>query len=411
MKSDLDGLMLEHNLDAFIIPNTEGENFHRDYLTGGVHASATVIKKHGSGAVLIVSPMEVDEAAKSGLHVMTFNDFDIININKKHGRNTPEARAALWENILAHFEITGRVTFYGAQDMQSAMYLLGFMSDHFKKRLQVVRDAIPDIFDLASATKDADELEKLRDSGIRASKVMRETRAWLSTHRIKDDQIVDGNSKPLTIGAVKQFVRLKLLENEMEDVRGQMIFAQGRDAGVPHSRGEAEMILCPGQSIVFDLFPRPVGGGYFHDMTRTWCLGYAPEEIQRDFETVQDVFFRSLEGITLDEPTKNLDIQVCKWFESAGHATFYSTSDAQEGYIHSLGHGVGLQIHEDPPVSQFASEKVTFKPGHAVTIEPGLYYPSKGYGIRIEDTVFIEESGQVHNLTDCPYDLVIPLKS
>jgi Xaa-Pro aminopeptidase len=53
---------------------------------------------------------------------------------------------------------------------------------------------------------------------------------------------------------------------------------------------------------------------------------------------------------------------------------------------------------------------MVFKAGNMVTIEPGLYYPDKGYGIRIEDTVYLDENGDLHNLTDCPYDLVIPLE-
>ncbi|NJL95918.1 MAG: aminopeptidase P family protein [Anaerolineae bacterium] len=200
-----------------------------------------------------------------------------------------------------------------------------------------------------------------------------------------------------------------LLQHDLDD-GGVMIFAQGRDAGVPHSRGEAEQPLQAGQTLIFDLFPRPVGGGYYHDMTRTWCLGHAPEHVQRDFGFVLSVFHRSLEEIQLGRRTSEVDKLVCEWMEAAGHPTRLNSPATQEGYVHSLGHGIGLEIHEHPGVSQFSSDKVVFEAGHVVTIEPGVYYPSRGYGIRVEDALYLDTNGDLINLTDCPYDLVIPLQ-
>ena len=73
--------------------------------------------------------------------------------------------------------------------------------------------------------------------------------------------------------------------------------------------------------------------------------------------------------------------------------------------MHTLGHGVGLDVHEEP----FFRAETLLRPGHVFTIEPGLYYPDEGMGCRIEDVLWIDESGGVHNLTDFPYDLVIPM--
>jgi len=410
MRSDLDQLMAERQIDAFIIPGSEGRNTYRDYLTGGAHASAMIVKKRGEEPILIVNHMEIDEARKSGLPVMTHDEFNMGEIFKKHGRGTPEARAALWEQYIEKLGLHGRVTFYGTADMQYALSLLRFLEKTFAEKLEIVIDKTPDIFELAYETKDADEIEKMREVGKRSGAVMQATRQWLAGHRAQDGDIVDEAGKPLTIGAVKQFVRLKLLEHDLED-SGGMIFAQGRDAGVPHSRGEHDAVLRVGQSIVFDLFPSPIGGGYFHDMTRTWCLGFAPAEVQRDYDLVMGVFHRSLEEIALGEPVQKVATKVCEWFEAAGHPTRLSTPDAQEGYVHSLGHGLGLNIHESPGLSHLMPESTVFKAGNVLTIEPGLYYPEQGYGIRVEDTVYLDANGQLHNLTDCPYDLVIPLKA
>ncbi len=408
MRSDLDRLMAERNLDAFIIPAVEDRNPYRDYLTGGVHAAALVIKKRDENPRLIVNHMEIDEAKKSGLPTQTFDDFKYGDIVKEHGRGTAAAQRALWMRILSDLGVTGRLTIYGVQSTQATMRLQRLIENELSEQVTLVTDDTPDIFSVAYETKDADELEKLREAGRRTSTVMRAVRDWLSTHRADGEQVTNSAGEPLTIGAVKRYVRQLLLEHDMEDANG-MIFAQGRDAGVPHSRGRADEVLRPGEAIVFDLFPCPVGGGYYHDMTRTWSLGWARDDVQRDFDLVQDVFWRSLEGITPGEPAKQIATQVCEWFESAGHPTRLSTPNTQSGYVHSLGHGLGLNVHESPGLSHLMPEATRIQAGNVLTIEPGLYYPDKGYGIRIEDTVYIDEDGQIHNFTDCPYDLVVPL--
>jgi len=87
-----------------------------------------------------------------------------------------------------------------------------------------------------------------------------------------------------------------------------------------------------------------------------------------------------------------------------------NTPGTMEGYVHTLAHGLGLREHEAPFFPN-QGEKYRLQIGSVFTIEPGLYYPDRGYGVRIEDTVCLNERGEVESLTDCPYDLVIELKS
>ena len=82
----------------------------------------------------------------------------------------------------------------------------------------------------------------------------------------------------------------------------------------------------------------------------------------------------------------------------------------QSGYVHGLGHGVGLDIHEQPSLSHAAGNATVLQRGHVVSVEPGLYYPERGFGVRIEDTIAFTEAGELVNLTDFPYDLVVPMK-
>jgi Xaa-Pro aminopeptidase len=408
MKADLDRLMQERNIDAFIILGTENEDQDRHYITNGVHASATVIKKRGSPPVLIAHAMEYDEAIKSGLQVYTPQEFDFARIIKETNGDIEAYQREYYGMILNKLDIRGRVAFYGTASVMGAFKFLNRFQRNFADRVELVEDEDINIFAVARRTKEPEEIAKLRESGQKSSLAMRKTRNWLSTLRAQGQLVADAEGRPVTIGDVKRFVRARLMEQGMEDNEG-MIFAQGRDAGVPHSRGEEDKPLQIGQSIIFDLFPRPIGGGYYHDMTRTWCLGYAPPEVEEAHRLVQHTLIQAYESLTLGQKTRELQEIVCDIFEEHGHVTPKTDPGTTEGYSHSLGHGLGLDVHEAPNISNFTKDEVVFQAGDVVTIEPGLYYPSKGWGVRLEDTIYLDEKGEIHNLTDCPYDLVIPL--
>ena len=82
---------------------------------------------------------------------------------------------------------------------------------------------------------------------------------------------------------------------------------------------------------------------------------------------------------------------------------------SHEGYVHSLGHGIGLDIHEEPRLSHVAGNDTLFQPGHAFSVEPGLYYAGRGFGVRMEDSVAFDEAGELVLLTEYPHDLVVPM--
>jgi Xaa-Pro aminopeptidase len=77
--------------------------------------------------------------------------------------------------------------------------------------------------------------------------------------------------------------------------------------------------------------------------------------------------------------------------------------------VHSLGHGVGLEVHEEPYFPTFGKWETRLQPGVVFTVEPGLYYPERGFGVRIEDTYYCDKDGEFHSLTPFPKDLVIPM--
>ena len=408
MKSDIDRLMAERDLDALIVFGGEGENPHRMYLTGGYEANATIFKRRGQPAVMLTNSMEIENAKKSGLEVVTYDDLKLFEVWAQYRDDRDLALVKTWERYFERFGIAaGRVGVYGFGSLGASWETLKLLSAHFPA-LEFVGERQQTLFDVAVATKDADEIKLLKDVGQRTNLVMQSAWDFVAGHRAEGDTVVKGDGNPLTIGDVKRFVRVKLLEYDLEDPEG-MIFAQGRDAGFPHSSGTDSEPLRLGQAIVFDLFPRDMHTKYFHDMTRTWSIGHATPEVQRAYDEVMTAFNAAMSAYRVGEKTSHYQTLVLDVLEECGHPTGRSQPGTQVGYTHSLGHGLGIQVHELPSFSHLRDEDV-IQVGNVFTIEPGVYYPDKGFGIRVEDTVYVAEDGTIHNLTPMPKTLVLPLK-
>jgi Xaa-Pro aminopeptidase len=398
--------MRERGFDAIVVMGEAHGNHAMHYITNGAKLThGHVLKKQGEPPVIICNGMERDEAAKSGLPVVTTAAFDFSRLIKEAGGEF-EGSARLLAALLDRYEITrGKVCFYGLGDPGRSYMLLQRLSE-LAPGITITGETETTIFDEAYLTKDADEVAIIRSVAERTNQVMAEIVAFIQKHTVREDTLVKDGSLPLTVKDVKQYGRARLLHHGLEDA-GEMIFAIGRDAGVPHSRGEDDDALVLGKSIIFDLFPRDVEKGYFHDMTRTFCLGYAPPDVQRAYNEVMQAFNAVMGSLEVGREGGYYQELTCDIFEEHGHKTPRSAPGTEEGYVHSLGHGLGLQIHSRPRLSPIGGDRLAV--GQVFTVEPGLYYPERGYGVRIEDTVYVKEDGSFESLTPFPKDLVIPV--
>lgn len=350
--------------------------------------------------------MELEEAQKSGLQVRTDAELGFHEHLAAAGGNSYTATTQLWADVLSEMGLKGgRVGLYGTWQINKTIALQSALRDQLPQ-YEFVSEGKNTLFEAAMLTKDQQEIERLESVAERANSVMECAWDYIAGLHAEGEFLYDESGHQVTIGDVKSLVRRELMARGLEDTN--TIFAQGRDAGFPHSRGESDMPLQIGQAIVFDLFPREQGGGYHHDMTRTWCIGYARPEVQEAYDTVMEAFDISVEAFGLNKPTHLMQEAVLDHYEGKGHPTIRSNPRTMEGYIHTLGHGVGIDIHESPSISHTRRDDV-FQIGNVLTIEPGLYYPDHGYGVRVEDLFVIDESGALVSLTSFRKDLVIPL--
>jgi Xaa-Pro aminopeptidase len=312
------------------------------------------------------------------------------------------AYGSIMADTLAALGIRGSVAFFGDLGAGFAYELL--------ERVTASNPAItidrshPDVMALARTTKSAEEVAAIRRTSQGAVAAIERLRKHLATLRREGEHFRNGGG-PVTIGSLRHILHEEFLAHGLEG--GETIVSQGRDAGVPHNRGNDTELLRAGAPLLVDIFPGEAGGGYHSDLTRTFCLGTAPDPLKRLYGDVHDAFRLAMDQLKVGEACRSYQERVCELFEKRGHTTPRTNETTQEGYVHGLGHGVGLAVHEAPRLGGPPSNTQVLVPGMVITVEPGLYYPSRDLGVRIEDLVLVREDGSFENLTPAPYDLEI----
>ena len=200
--------------------------------------------------------------------------------------------------------------------------------------------------------------------------------------------------------------RIKLAIEEVFSRHGcagdEMIVSHGEQSAVGHDMGSGQ--IAPDEPIVIDIFPRDRETGCYADMTRSFVVGTPPEEIAEFHRLCKEALDRCTEAVKPGVTGRELMQIACDIFDAAGQATPLNKKDGevmQSGFYHSLGHGVGLEVHEDPTLGRLAGNELV--PGDVITIEPGLYHHGVG-GLRLEDLIFVTGDGY-ENLTKFPYEL------
>ncbi|MDM7911944.1 MAG: Xaa-Pro peptidase family protein [Methanotrichaceae archaeon] len=198
---------------------------------------------------------------------------------------------------------------------------------------------------------------------------------------------------PLTSEKLRAVIEIALLERGCDAV--DTIVAGGFTAADPHARGTGP--LPANAPIVIDIFPRSRSSRYFADMTRTVLRGEASLEVKEMYDAVLDAQLAGLGAIRAGVSGSEVHSRVCQIFHDHGYP-----EREGKGFIHSTGHGVGLNVHERPSLGLVED---ILEVNNVVTVEPGLYYPEIG-GIRLEDLVVVTAHG-IENLTNFERRLVV----
>ncbi len=228
---------------------------------------------------------------------------------------------------------------------------------------------------------------------IRASKTREEVDAIIAAQRIAEGafhhllSVIHYDMTEIEVAAELEY---HMKKNGSEKPSFDTIAVSGTASSRPH--GVPRPVKLEKGFLTMDY--GAVVNGYHSDMTRTICIGKADEDVKKLYNTVLQAQLAALDFAALGVLNREVDKVARDIIDGAGYKGCFG---------HSLGHGVGLLIHEQPGVSAGMGETVLHA-GEIITVEPGIYIEGK-YGCRIEDMLYITEDGK-ENLTGCPKELI-----
>ena len=272
------------------------------------------------------------------------------------------------------------------------------VADHLRANgVQLAIDR--DLFLGRRRAKNAAELEGVRRAQRAAEAGMRAITALLAAAEPGEDGVLVLDGEPLTVERVKPEVEAAFAQHGASSEG--FIVGPGAQGAVGHDLGSGP--IPSGVPVICDLWPQDRASGCFADMTRTFVAGVAPEDVAAWHALCREALERSVATVRAGVATRDVWAAACDVFEAAGHPTQRTKAQGEilrEGFFHSLGHGVGLQVHEAPLLGR---SRETLVAGDVLAIEPGTYRQGIG-GVRLEDLVLVTDDG-AEVLTDFPYGL------
>lgn len=331
---------------------------------------------HQRSKYLVASDLEVSRAKKEAHvdHVFLYSDYE--RKIKKSGAKRREGdvlHIILHEKKIKKLQVPSDFPLRQAEILKKFGYMIETLPNPFFPERQI---------------KTHEEKKNIIEA-IRATEVgIQKAFDILKKSRIKHGKIHHQGSL-LTSERLRGAIEMAMMA---QGALGQhTIVACGKQAADPHCHGFGP--LYAHQPIVLDVFPKSMRTGYYGDVSRTVLKGKASDSIKKMHRAVKAAQENGIRTIRAGINAAKVHAVVCRTLEEAGFKSGLIRGKPQ-GFIHSTGHGLGLDIHELPRISRLPD---TLKKGNVVTVEPGLYYDDLG-GIRIEDDVYVTQTG-CENLT------------
>ncbi|MEA1894127.1 MAG: Xaa-Pro peptidase family protein [Euryarchaeota archaeon] len=328
--------------------------------------------RSGGEDILMVPEMELGRARKESRisDIRTTADYRVIEKLKQYGRDRAQSRVM---SELLHDE--------GITEVNVPHNFPVFLADELRDDGFKIIPVQSPIRELRSV-KTGEEVEWIKKAQNCCEAAMHSAIDLIRRAGIRRGVLIDPDSdQPLTSERARTAIEHALIGCGCESE--ETIVAGGKGAADPHNAGRGA--LRADESIVIDIFPRLKMERYYADMTRTVARGDPSRALSDMYAAVLDAQTAALGVVREGASGEAVHDAACSIFEDAGYRKLF---------IHSTGHGVGLDVHEMPHIGVGGE---LLKAGNVITVEPGLYDPEIG-GIRIEDMVVVTKSG-CENLT------------
>jgi Xaa-Pro aminopeptidase len=386
--SRLDAHLRDRGVDGYLVDAASADSTQL-YLSGFDAPDPFVTLYRPEETALLVSSLEYGRAKNESRAdaVARLADYDYQSLVSEHGAAEAKVR------VLASFLDDRDVSSVAVPER----FPLGTADGLRDRGVAVGVDAEDTVTEIRATKTDA-EVDNVREAQRANEAAMRAAEDLIAGADVADDGTLTVGGETLTSERVKEEIEVTLLRHGC--ALDETIVACGADAADPHDRGSGP--LTADDPVIVDIFPRSKRTKYHADMTRTFARGEPSPTVREWFDLTEEALHAALDALGPGVTGADVHAAACDVYEAAGHPTLRSDPTTETGFIHSTGHGVGLDVHELPRVSPSSGE---LKPGHVVTIEPGLYDPDVG-GVRIEDIVVVTEGGY-ENLTSYPVDLTV----
>jgi Xaa-Pro aminopeptidase len=387
VKKDIDRILAEKKLDSMLFYSESYQNANMYYLTGFKAPDPFIfMKKVGEDPLMVIGQMELSRARKEAnvKDVRSYQDYDYMQIVRS--TLDPKIGGMKFIASVAKKELGTHEPIFVAPSFPT---MLGDVLRSEDLKIKPMFDVV----EKARETKEAHEIEAIKyvqktveEATMKAIELIANAEVGPNGRLFYRE---GGKKKQLLVGRVRSIFNHTFVDRGCVSEE-ETIIACGPGGADPHYAGNAEDVLKADQPIVMDVFPRSVGNRYFSDMTRTIVKGRSSKPVKKMFEAVLEARNAALDAIragVLGSKMQNLCYDV---LEKAGYQTIRGGRQISKGYTHGLGHGVGLEVHEGPSMSELA--KSPLEEHSIVTVEPGLYDPKIG-GMRIEDIVEVTKKG------------------
>ena len=377
-------------MKALLMVSGSVHNADMYYATRFLSLDPFIYIRDTSGrAIIIVSPMEYERAKKESIlsEIRSTADYD-------GGGDANERR----EELI----ILKALREEGIDEVEVPKYFPLYIADSLRKAGITVTPV--EELELAKEreVKAEWEIEYIKKAQRACERAMRVAIEEIRNARIDGEHLVanGGEGEILTSERVRASIEHALVDSGCSCDGGEPIVACGKKASDPHFSGYGTIFAH--EPIIIDIFPRLKSGRYFADMTRTVVRGEPSSVLKEMYEAVKFAQESAEESVREGVRCSDVHNLVCDIFEDMGYETTRTNAHANRGFIHSTGHGVGLDVHESPYIGD---NDYVLREGNVITIEPGLYEPEVG-GVRLEDMVLVRKSG-CENLTRFEKRLVI----
>ncbi len=369
---DLDRLMEEAGIDAVLMYGNAFTTPDVFWLTGFRSSDEVIVlRNRGEDTVVAAGFNTLERVRKESTVRRTFDTSEIMLQLIAENKRLMDDPAAVFGSVLKEL-FSGDVI--GVPTHLPAHILVALQDLGYKVKV------VPYLLTEARATKSPREVEMIRKAGRATIGAVQHVIDLIAETTVGPNKVLLRDGQPLTVGDIKSALDHFLLDRRAETAEDTIV-AVGRLGFDWHYLGSPDDRLHAEVPIIIDVFPRLKLERYVADVTRTVVRGSVPPELRRMFDAVSEAHSAAADALSEGALMDEVNMACYDTLRRYGFDSTRLNPRAEEGMTHSLGHGIGLFVHELPTFYRYSDR---LERGHVLAVEPGVYLRQVG-GVRIEN--------------------------